>query len=67
MDLPSPPARSTTTTRAPGSGLKLMLAIVVVFAGLAVYGQWKHWQRPRSESATVLPAPQALPSPAPND
>jgi hypothetical protein len=39
MDLPGPPARAPGATRAPASGLKLMLAILVVFALLAGYGK----------------------------
>jgi len=67
MDLPSPPVRSPATTRAPESGLKLMFAIVIVFLCLATYGQWRHFQRPKAENATVLPAPQASPAVSPND
>jgi hypothetical protein len=67
MDLPSPPARPPSKTRAPDSGLKLMLAILIVFLCLAAYGQWKHFQRPETEKATILPVPQASPSVSPND
>ena len=67
MELPSPPARSPGASRAPGSGLKIMFGIAVVFACLALYGQWKHFQRPRTESATILPAKEASPSVSPND
>ncbi|MGB8341678.1 MAG: hypothetical protein WCE51_08810 [Chthoniobacterales bacterium] len=44
-----------------------MVAILVVFALLAVYGQWKHFRRPRIETATIIPAPTVSPSPLPND
>ncbi|MGH8093644.1 MAG: hypothetical protein ACREIF_09255 [Chthoniobacterales bacterium] len=56
MDLPGPPTHSAGATRAPASGLKHMLAILVVFALLAVYGQSEHFRRARTETATVVPA-----------
>ena len=66
MDLPSPPSGPPGETRAPGSGLKLMLAIVVVFALLAGYGQWENFRRTKTETATINPAPNVSPSPSPN-
>ena len=67
MDLPGPPAHSPGATRAPASGLKLMLAVLGVFALLAVYGQWEHFRRPQTETVTIVPAPNGSPSPSPND
>jgi hypothetical protein len=67
MDLPGPPARSPGKTRAPASGLKLMLAILVVFALLAGYGKWEHFRRSLIETVTIIPAPNVSPSPTPND
>ncbi len=66
MDLPGPPARSPGATRAPVSGLKLMLAILVVFAILAGYGQWERFRRPTTEKTTIILAPNVSPSPSPN-
>ena len=66
MNLPTTPTRPSAT-RAPTSGLKLMLAILVVFALLALYGQWEHFRRPRIETAKIIPAPTVSPSPLPND
>jgi hypothetical protein len=67
MDLPGPPARSPGTTRAPVSGLKLMLTILVIFALLAGYGKWEHFRRSRIERVTIIPAPNVSPSSTPND
>jgi len=67
MDLPGPPARAPGATRAPASGLKLMLAILVVFALLAGYGKWEHFRRSQIETVTIIPAPNVSPSPIPND
>jgi hypothetical protein len=67
MDLPGPPARAPGTTRAPASGLKLMLAILVIFALLAGYGKWEHFRRSRIEKVTIIPAPNVSPSSTPND
>ena len=67
MDLPGPPARSARATRAPASGLKLIVGILVVFVLLALYGQWEHFQRTRTESVTFIPAPETSPAPSPNE
>ena len=67
MDLPGPPARAPGATRAPASGLKLMLAILVVFALLAGYGKWEYFRRSQIETVTIIPAPNVSPSPTPND
>ncbi|MEO6971330.1 MAG: hypothetical protein ABI217_10590 [Chthoniobacterales bacterium] len=66
MDLPGPPDRPPGETRAPRSGLKLMLAILIVFALLAVYGQWQRLRRPTTEKAAIILAPNVSPSPSPN-
>ena len=65
MDLPEPPALSPGDTRAPVSGLKLMLLILAVFALLAGYGQWELNRRPLTEKATIIPTPDVSPSPSP--
>ena len=67
MDLPRPPARAPGATRAPASGMKLMLAILIVFALLAGYGKWEHVRRSKIETVTIIPAPNVSPSPTPND
>ncbi|MBA3608933.1 MAG: hypothetical protein H0W43_10580 [Chthoniobacterales bacterium] len=67
MELPSPPAHPPGETRAPASGLKLMLGILVVFAVLAGYGQWQNLRRAQSETVTIVPAPQTSPAPSPNE
>jgi len=65
MDLPGPPDRPPGETRTPVSGLKLMLAILIVFALLAGYGQWERLQRPTTEKATINLMPNVSPSPSP--
>ncbi|MEO8438913.1 MAG: hypothetical protein ABI540_01705 [Spartobacteria bacterium] len=67
MELPAPPARSSGSSRAPGGGVKLMLALLVVFALLAIYGQWEKFRRPQTETATIATTPNVSPSPSPND
>ncbi|MBA2436320.1 MAG: hypothetical protein H0V54_14790 [Chthoniobacterales bacterium] len=67
MELPGPPARPPGATRAPASGLKVMLGILVVFALLAGYGQWQHSRRPQTETFTIVPAPAVSPAPSPNE
>jgi hypothetical protein len=51
---------------APANGLKLMALIVVVFALVALYGQWQHSRRARVETATITSLPQVSPTPLPN-
>jgi hypothetical protein len=65
MDLPRPSTRSPGATRAPKSGLKLILAILVVFVLLAGYGQWEVSRRPTTVKATIIPAPDVSLSPSP--
>jgi hypothetical protein len=67
MDLPGPPAHSPGASRAPASGLKLMLAILILFALLAGYGQWERFRRPKVETVTIIPVSNAPPSPSPNE
>jgi hypothetical protein len=67
MDLPGPPSRPPGATRAPASGLKLMLAILVVFALVAGYGKWEHFRRSQVETVTIISTPNVSPSTAPND
>jgi hypothetical protein len=43
-----------------------MIAIVVVFALLAVYGEWEHLRRPETITATIKSAPVESASPLPN-
>jgi hypothetical protein len=40
-----------------------MLGIVLIFAGLAAYGQWAHYRRGKVETVTILPSP----APSPNE
>jgi hypothetical protein len=51
---------------APANGLKFMVLILVLFALVAIYGQYQHARRAQDESAVVIPAPTTSP-PAPND
>ena len=55
------------TSRAPASGLKLMLAVVIVFAFLAGYGQWNRAQRSKAITTTIIPAPNESPASSPNE
>jgi hypothetical protein len=66
MDVPGPPAPSAHSTRAPASGLKLMIAILIVFGLLAGYGQRERSRRPKTETATIIPAPNVSPLPSPD-
>jgi hypothetical protein len=65
MDLPEPPERSPGETRAPVSGLKLMLLILVVLAITAGYGLREVKRRPLTEKATIIPAASISPSASP--
>lgn len=67
MDLPGPPNRAPTPTRAPGNGLKWILAILLVFAALAIFGQWERSRRSQIDSATIVPNAAASPSPSPEE
>lgn len=53
--------------RLPAAAFKLMLAIVVVFALAALYGQWQHGRRPAVESARILGRAAISPTPSPNE
>ncbi|CAN5551411.1 hypothetical protein BH20VER3_BH20VER3_16750 [soil metagenome] len=64
MNMPGPLPRAAGASRAPLGGLKLMLAILVVFALLAVYGAWEHARRAKTETARILPAPNVSPAPS---
>jgi len=66
MDVPGPPVPSAHSTRAPASGLKLMIAILIVFALLAAYGQWERSRRSKIETSTIIPAPDVSPRPSPD-
>jgi hypothetical protein len=44
-----------------------MLGILLVFGGLAVYGQWAHFRRPKVETVTILPEPTVSPTSSPNE
>jgi hypothetical protein len=66
MELPSAPPPPVGATRAPASGLKLMVGIVIVFAVLACYGQRQRSRRPEIETFTIVPAPAVSPAPSPN-
>jgi len=67
MDLPEPQAQPPRLSRAPARGLKLMILTVVVFALLALYGRWQHFQQPKIETVTILPEPDISPTITPND
>jgi hypothetical protein len=63
MDVPDSPLPSPGPERAPVNGLKLMLAVVLGFALVALYGQWQHFRRAKIESVTILPASDVSSSP----
>ena len=67
MDLPAPPAHSAPTSRAPLSGLKFMLAVLLVFAFLAGYGWWEGSRREHTVTATIKGVPDKPATPSPND
>jgi hypothetical protein len=43
-----------------------MLVILVVFAALAIFGQWERARRAEYEKATIVPAPALSPSKSPS-
>ena len=51
---------------APANGLKLMLAIAIVF-GLVAYGQLQHFHHTNAETVTIVPAPDVSRAPLPNN
>jgi hypothetical protein len=67
MDLPAPPSQPPAPARAPANGLKLMLVVVFVFAGLAAYGQWEHFRRAKVETVTIVPTLKVSPARSPNE
>lgn len=44
-----------------------MLAILILFALLALYGQWEHSRRSQTETVTIVPAPNVSAAPSPNN
>jgi hypothetical protein len=66
MDLPESPDRAPIPTRVPASGLKWMLAILLVCGALAIFGQWERSRRSQIDSATVIPTATS-PSPSPQE
>ncbi len=45
-----------------------MLGIALLFALLAIYGQWQHVRRPQAIQTTILPVPNVSPAtPSPNE
>jgi hypothetical protein len=55
-------------SRAPRTGVRLMITIVIAIALVAVYANIQKARRDKIESVTIIPAPTttpAVPSPAP--
>jgi hypothetical protein len=52
---------------APANGLKLMLAIAIVFGLVPVYGQLLHFLHTNAETVTIVPAPDVSRAPLPNN
>ena len=52
---------------APANGLKLMLAIAIVFGVVAVYGQLQHFHHTNAETVTIVPTPNVSRAPLPNN
>jgi hypothetical protein len=44
-----------------------MIAILFVFALLAIFGQWERAHRSETETATIIPSAQSSPSPSPEE
>ncbi len=63
MDSAAPSDRPRPS-RAPGNGLKLMLAIVILFAALAAYGEWEALHRSESITATIQSSPNDSAAPS---
>jgi heme/copper-type cytochrome/quinol oxidase subunit 3 len=52
---------------APAKGLKLTLAIAIVFGLVAVYGQLQYFHHTNAETVTIAPAPNVSRAPLPNN
>ena len=52
---------------APANGLKLILAIAIVFGLVAVYGQLQHFHHSNTETVTIAPASNVSRAPLPNN
>jgi hypothetical protein len=52
---------------APANGLRLILAIAIVFGLVAVYGPLQHFHHTNAETVTIVPAPNVSRSPLPNN
>jgi hypothetical protein len=44
-----------------------MLVILLVFAALAIFGQWERARRAKIETTTIIPASATSPSPSPEE
>ena len=63
MDLPEPPLQRSRPSRAPTSGLQMMVAIIVALLLLAIFANVQKFRANRIESVTITPALPATPAP----
>ena len=63
MDLPEPPLQRSRPSRAPTSGLQMMVAIIVALLLLAIFANAQKFRANRIESVTITPASSATPAP----
>jgi hypothetical protein len=63
MDLPEPPLERSRPSRAPTSGLQMMVAILVALLLLAIFANVQKFRAKRIESVTITPASSATPAP----
>ncbi|PZR73056.1 MAG: hypothetical protein DLM73_11565 [Chthoniobacterales bacterium] len=68
MENQEAPEKNSEASRAPRTGVRLMIVIVIAMALLAVYANVQKYRRDKIESVTIIPvstATPAAPSPAP--
>jgi hypothetical protein len=63
MDLPEPPLQRSRPSRAPTSGLQMMVAILVALLLLAIFANVQKFRANRIESITITPTSSATPAP----
>ena len=63
MNVPEPPLQRLRPSRAPISGLQMMVAILVALLLLAIFANVQKFRANSIESVTITPASSATPEP----
>ena len=63
MDLPEPPLQRSRPSRAPTSGLQMMVAILVALLMLTIFANVQKFRANRIESVTITPGSSTTPAP----